>query len=193
MDINVVVTDLTNSLEVERYDFTFSSFGIDDVRSLTLRAHLLPAEATYQLLVVRLEAITSEAQQALLKLIEEPPAATRFLFSLRPAIKLLPTVLSRVVILPGAAVTEGTTDFSDFAALSVTERLALITKKMASKDTSWLHRLQSGLVAYLRSAQSGSGTSQLALVASLLGTRGAGNKMLLEELAFDLPRATLKE
>lgn len=173
----------------------YSEIGIDEVRALTLEASLRPRVGERRLLVVAVRTLTSEAQQALLKLLEEPPATTAFLFIVPDGITLLPTLLSRFfTISPETDEVADTTAFAEFAAASVAERLDLITKRLAKKDVVWVEALRLGLRDYVakRNTAEGGGEELRAqgFVLTRLNTRGASNKLLLEELALSLPAGT---
>ena len=76
------------------------SFYIDRVRELTRQAQLVPNEGRIKVfLLTQTQNMTVQAQNALLKLIEEPPAATMFLLTCTNRHALLPTILSRVAVI----------------------------------------------------------------------------------------------
>ena len=69
----------------------------DSVRSLRAELYRTPVEAPRKVAVLHLaERITAEGQNLLLKIIEEPPEDTFFVFTAQNRYRLLPTVLSRV-------------------------------------------------------------------------------------------------
>lgn len=73
------------------------SIKIDDVREIRNRAYIMPNEAPFQMFII-LEASSmgEEAQNALLKILEEPPSTARFILASRSRDDLRQTVLSRV-------------------------------------------------------------------------------------------------
>ncbi len=73
------------------------SIKIDAIREIRSKAFILPNEAEYQIFII-LEAsgMGEEAQNALLKILEEPPATARFIFASRSRDDFRQTVLSRV-------------------------------------------------------------------------------------------------
>lgn len=102
----------------------------ENVRGLIRWAHQKP-EAAHRLIVLEnLERITAVAPHAMLKLIEEPPARTRFLLTTRNHHKLLDTIISRVTLVRLAAaetqpaVSEPVQRF--FAETSVLKRFQLV-------------------------------------------------------------------
>ena len=164
--------------------------GIDQVRELVQRAHSTPAQARVQLLVVRTGSITHEAQNALLKVLEEPPHSTRFLFIVPPTCRLLRTVQSRVEVHHAASDTTDTTVLTEFLALPPAERLQLIESRVKRKDHTWVVQLQLALLAQLATNRAPS-SLRPGLVRSIerLNTRGAMNKWLLEDIALQLRQA----
>lgn len=74
------------------------SFHIDAVRDLRERAYVLPNEAPRRVMILAgADGMTVQAQNALLKILEEPPASLLFILTCENRALLLPTVLSRTV------------------------------------------------------------------------------------------------
>lgn len=73
------------------------SFHIDAVRSLREEAHILPNEAPVRVFILcDVQAMTEQAQNALLKLLEEPPTCVRLILTCENQSQLLETVRSRL-------------------------------------------------------------------------------------------------
>ena len=88
-----------NHPDVEYYggDGSRRSFHIDTIRQLRQNAWLLPGEAPCRVCVLcGAENMTDQAQNALLKILEEPPEHTVFIHTAENRAMLLPTILSRV-------------------------------------------------------------------------------------------------
>ncbi len=88
------------------------SFHIDAVRALREEAYILPNEAPVRVFILcDVQAMTEQAQNALLKLLEEPPAHVRLLLTCENRSQLLETVRSRLfpVMLGGVTPTEAVT------------------------------------------------------------------------------------
>ena len=84
-----------NSLDVIEMDAA-SQRGIDDVREIRDRAVLQPVEGGYKVYIIdEAHQLTSQAWNALLKLIEEPPPHLVFVFCTTDLASVLPTVRSR--------------------------------------------------------------------------------------------------
>ena len=83
------------SLDVIEMDAA-SQRGIDDIREIRERAVLQPVEGGYKVYIVdEAHQLTSQAWNALLKLIEEPPPHLVFVFCTTDLASVLPTVRSR--------------------------------------------------------------------------------------------------
>ena len=83
------------SLDVVEMDGA-SNRGIDDAREIRDRAVLQPVEGGHKVYIIdEAHQLTSQAWQALLKLIEEPPPHLVFIFCTTELASILPTIRSR--------------------------------------------------------------------------------------------------
>jgi DNA polymerase III delta prime subunit len=174
--------------EGESYQQTYEKFGIDDARELVRRAHNKPLDSQYVTFVVRTNFITLEAQNALLKVMEEPPISTKFIFVLPPDFTMLPTLLSRFNVNDySAQKIEANDSFSLFLTSNFSERLTAIDKSAKSKDAEWQREIKKGLIDHIRLSNcDNKSLGSLEYVARTLLTRGSSNKMLLEQAALIL-------
>jgi len=173
-----VVTN--NDSEIHYLDH--EKLGVTEVKALVVLASRRPIEKVTMTLVVRTTQATFEAQNALLKIFEEPPITTKFVLVVPSALTILPTVLSRVSIEIDAQ-QHSETAWELFKGANIADRLAQIDSWHKKKDTAWLQQIQNGFRSWLGGG--GLPTPALQLVAERLNTRGASNKMLLEALALD--------
>ncbi len=124
----------------------YQRFGIDEARELRDRAssralrrvrrtHRRQAEDGRRIFVIATPSITNEAQNALLKTLEEPPADAMFFFILPAPETLLPTLRSRAqtLVLSHAKTVEGLVDAKKFLAATATARLEML-KPLLEKD-----------------------------------------------------------
>jgi len=73
--------------------------GVDSVREITKEASVFPVETRYKVFVfTNAETLTVQAQNALLKLLEDPPETARFILLCENHNTLLETVISRCVV-----------------------------------------------------------------------------------------------
>ncbi len=111
-------------LRIERYE----TFGIDEARALALAAARTSVTGGRKIFVVAFQKITDEAQNALLKTLEEPTGKTHFFLVLPRKEMLLSTVRSRVVSLFGARALpqEEIARAAAFLSASPPDRLAIV-------------------------------------------------------------------
>ena len=73
-----------------------SNNGVDSIRELRDRAHYLPTQGLYKIYIIdEVHMLTQSAFNALLKILEEPPAHLKFIFATTEAHKIPTTILSR--------------------------------------------------------------------------------------------------
>lgn len=96
---NFLKEEEIHSLDVNLQTFE-KAMGIQDVRSIQKSILLKPFRGKTKAVVIRIyENITTEAQNAMLKILEEPPANTLIIVSIAKKEFLLPTILSRCKII----------------------------------------------------------------------------------------------
>lgn len=83
------------SLDVIEIDGA-SNRGIDEIRVLRENVKFAPASGRFKIYIIdEVHMLTTEAFNALLKTLEEPPEFVKFIFATTQANKVLPTILSR--------------------------------------------------------------------------------------------------
>lgn len=169
-------------------------FSIDDARELTRSSQLQAFEGDIRVFVIITNDIALEAQNALLKLFEEPPLHAQFYLVLKKTALLLPTLRSRLSVgdmQHAHDPDEENLHFTSFASASHAERIARIADKTKEKDTAWIEDIVRGCEVYTTKS-SGHKTAMLKatlFVRTYIGAKGSSAKMLLEELALTLPLA----
>lgn len=98
------VSNFLKEKGIDPIDISLHSFekaiGIEDVRNIQKKILLKPFRGKAKAIVIETyENITTEAQNALLKVLEEPPANTIIIISASRKELLLPTILSRCKII----------------------------------------------------------------------------------------------
>ena len=114
----------------------YGLFSVEDARKLRSLAELSPTVGTEKVLVVSVTRLFHEAQNALLKLFEEPPEGTTLILILPSEGMLLPTLRSRLLPLPsssGAFADAGTSGAisdiaQEFISAKTPEREKIVTK-----------------------------------------------------------------
>lgn len=177
-------------------------FTIDDAREFKRQAFLRPEELSCREIVVFAKRYLREAQNALLKVLEEPPETTRITI-VSPSLNiLLPTVRSRLLLVSTESVNdelENEDELSSrhFCTISLADRLSLIEKHHKAKKNELLRNLLNSLLIYgsdiyqKSSPENYSRTVQtLSVVEPYVSMTGSSVKILLEFLALRLPIAT---
>ncbi len=162
------------------------SFSSPDSSNLSNKSYLSYSKKIF---IIETNIITEEAQNALLKVFEEPTAGTHF-FILMPQDILLPTLRSRMqIIQQGSPLSYGITR-GTLVDLPISERLAMIKEitdgisdeeKTKQDAIALLNQIESEL--YSRGVEKESEKLKLCqLTRSALYDRGAPVKMILENL-----------
>lgn len=100
------------------------SFHVDSVREIRADAYILPNEAEHKVyLLLGADTMTEQAQNALLKVLEEPPQRVLFVLTCVSSAALLSTVRSRAQIVTLSPGSDGEEESS--AARELAERMAL--------------------------------------------------------------------
>ncbi len=169
--------------------YSFDRMGIADVRALIYASNLAPIERSYRVFRIVASAITHEAQNALLKLFEEPSPTARFYLVVPSASFLLPTLRSRIYPLGLEGAQQGEhVDVKAFFEASHAERLKLIEKRTKDKDDAWVEEIMRGVERYAEETKACELLRDVVLARSYLGSQGASKKMLLEHLSLTLTK-----
>lgn len=195
----------------------FEKFGIEESRWLAQTAALRGASGR-ALFVIGAGSLTSESQQALLKLFEEPPQGTVFVL-LVPHGVVLPTLRSRMLEYPSHPLAPqkvlgsprpaagrqarpdhfaGQADAPSLAAKFLradqksrsTQIAALLKDEEGAKERvrQLLLELEAALLPKIVDSNVRQGLEDIARVRSYTADRSASLKMLLEHLALSLPK-----
>lgn len=175
----------------------FERFGIEESRDLILLAGLKNlADTTF---LIGAAVITSEAQQALLKLFEEPQRGTTFVV-LIPHGSLIPTLRSRMLPYPKKieAAKKSSTAIKKFLSEPPKSRSATIATLLKDDEGArerareFLDGLERELYVQLEKSEGQKkireSLEDIAKVRSYTGDRSPSLKMLLEHLAVSLPK-----
>lgn len=95
---------LFKDLKINKFDITILEFekavGIADVREIQRKIYLSPLKGVFKaVLLDATPGITIEAQNALLKIMEEPPESTLIIVQVLNSDEILPTILSRCKVI----------------------------------------------------------------------------------------------
>jgi DNA polymerase III delta prime subunit len=193
------LSDVTTFLE-QRIQFTcqanpdyhyskVTTFSISDARTLTDRANRKPL-GKHKIFVIVFESITHEAQNALLKLFEEPSRGVHFFLLTRTAETLFSTLRSRLFVISKKEVStidEKTT--SSFLKKSKADRLKFLKKMIEEKDKQDAIRFVDGLEQALCDdvVANAHALQEIEQLKRYLHDRSPSAKMILEHIALTIP------
>jgi DNA polymerase III delta prime subunit len=185
----------------------YGLLSVADARRVTELAAGAPFAGKHKVIIVVASRAYHEAQNALLKLFEEPPPGTYLFLVLSTVGGLLPTLRSRVQILgqktknkkQKTTLPEAT---EQFLKASREKRSALIKKVTAGKDEEERRELREEAIALLNgieavayeSMKKGSSKTTAALLSDISTLRGhlydrsAPVRMILEHLSLVIPK-----
>jgi DNA polymerase III delta prime subunit len=158
------INDYCAKLDIDRFDITFiekdnttskntTSIGIEDVKNMQKKIFLRPIKSQTKAIVIEeSHLLTPEAQNALLKVLEEPPMHTIIVLSAESKDSLLPTIISRCQVitleeekleLTPKELLEYIEFIKKLPALSVGDRLkkAEVLAKDKQKAVQWIEKL----------------------------------------------------
>lgn len=169
------------------------SLSIDDARTIFERTRTSVPEHARRIVLVSCTQATVEAQNALLKITEEPPRRTHFFFFVPNEGVLLPTLQSRLQPLHRVALSEKSTpNTSLFLKSSFSERMAVLEPFIEEKRHTEALQLCNTLEQELTrdSAKNQGALRILETVRLFILRRGSSLKLVLEYLALSIPRRT---
>ncbi len=206
-----IVVKGNSDLTVEEYQ----SLGIDESRCLSVRqsrAGFGTGDNARKIFVISAQSFTREAQNALLKIFEEPTAGTHFFIIIPRLDIILPTLKSRVIMVEGSQTSLNTSINIADDALALAEKFLDSTleqrfemikkltevKKWEQVDREKIRRILDHIerILYTRIAGvplrsstpkwSGDIFREIFQTKTYLADRGSSAKMLLENLAISI-------
>lgn len=174
----------------------FDLFGIDESRRIIESHSRKGFDSGKKIFVLSLNSISLEAQNALLKMFEEPVPATHF-FVIVPTVEMIiPTLRSRFLIIN--TIKENNESNKELATLfvksSMAKRMNIVADLVEAKDKRKVEQLFQGLeMIYDPNKGIALETTQfffdeIFLCEKYVGDRASSVKLLLEHLALTLPR-----
>ncbi len=176
------------------YSERFESLGVDEARSLREHIFVRPLGGL-SITIAHAEQITPEAQNALLKVLEEPPAASVFFLVLSSSARVLPTLRSRMREIVAEMEDTVTGDAKKFLAASPAKRIEMVKGIVEEKDRTKARALLRGVMETLHQEFAGGkqqyapALEELRRMSDYLGDTAASPKLILEHLALVLPRS----
>lgn len=173
----------------------FETFGIDDSRVLKEMQTRKPVMYGRKIFIVSAHSFTTEAQNSLLKVFEEPAVGTHFFIITQNSETILPTLRSRLMIisersdLPEARIGSGV-NIEEFLKSSKSDRLILLKDIIEEKDKntalSFLNDLE--IVLYKKTNRRfNRSLEEIIECKKYLNGRSPSVKMILEHVALIIP------
>jgi DNA polymerase III gamma/tau subunit len=173
----------------------YASFSMDDARTLREKAALKGTSGA-RIFVLSVPTIAPDAQNALLKTFEEPPAGAKFFLIVPSPEMLLPTLRSRMQVMAVASVRRAAVvDAKEFLKALPEKRVELLKpllekgeddKRDLSGTIEFLSELERALSA--KSGEHVKGLHAIYRARRYITDRGALAKSLLEQAAFIIPK-----
>lgn len=168
------------------------SFSIDEARALKDVQTRAAWSGEHKIFIMSAASFTHEAQNALLKTLEEPTAGTHFFIIIPRAEILLPTLRSRVFIVEPSA-SHGDEESKEFAEKLLTatleNRFAIVKKLVEKKDRELFRRILDHIERALYARTAGKQNENTAKIfqeihqaKNYLAMRGGSSKMILEHI-----------
>ncbi len=173
----------------------YQSFGIEEAREIRDRSSLR-AVGSHRVFIIATSGMTHEAQNALLKTLEEPAANAHFFFILPSPHMLLPTLRSRAQILPMSHIhtverARPAIDPVAFLGASPLKRIDMLKPLLEKGDDD--RRDMPKIITFLSLLEknlekSHDGLKAIYRARKYIGDKGALVKPLLEQVALLVPR-----
>ncbi len=191
-----VVTDvevfLREAFGIERQanpDFYFGeheSFGIEESRMIQEMQAMKAMSGERKIFIIAVGGMTSEAQNALLKVFEEPTPGTHFFLVATTRRVLLPTLASRLqfVVHASSKETVRADDAKAFIKMSPKERLAFVAGLIEAKDKAVAESFLLSLVSELPRRTHVAAIKEILDCIRYLKDRSSSLKLILERIAL---------
>lgn len=195
-DIDTFLTDSFGIVRQGHPDVhyaAYEAFGIDEGRLLQEMQGVRPFMGDKKIFIITLNSITSEAQNSLLKVFEEPTPGAHFFVVSSSARILLPTLRSRMVVVTHSSKDERShgVDAKKFISSSIKDRLEYVADIIESKDKSAAEEFLQSVVLELSKKglskvthQKTQSVKEILTLITYLKDRAPSLKLILERVAL---------
>jgi DNA polymerase III delta prime subunit len=179
---------------------SYALFTVDDGRDLSRSAHIRATKETPHVEIVYADSFSVEAQNALLKAIEEPAPHTHYIFVTPRLSRVLPTVLSRSVsfsVMDSSINHKEELEMKEFLAGGRTSRMTIIARYLKDLEDEEgetsrraLDSFFERLIVYISSTNSKMKSQALLTVMNArkyIRDKGSSQKMISEYVALLIP------
>jgi len=171
----------------------FETLGVDDARRLKALAETR-AFGTEKFIFIEVKFLGIEAQNALLKTLEEPAEGTYLFLFVEQGDSVLPTILSRALLITIKTKEGGDTEATTFLKSSPEVRLKYLSTLLSDESESkksdlltLLNNLELVLSQKKKTKEVVAGLTELLLFKKYLFDRSPSIKMIAEFLALKIP------
>jgi DNA polymerase III delta prime subunit len=175
---------------------TYQKFGIEDARSVIEMSLGAPVQDDKKIIVFCFESITNDAQNALLKIFEDPSPSLKFIISTYTANGLLPTLRSRLAIYKSEEEAE-IVSVDSFIKMSLGEKMKEVERMTKGyKDSGNKQEIKQFLTSIhyyleerIKKGEKGNNLSALKMTAKALDyidDKSASVKILLESVVLSI-------
>jgi hypothetical protein len=173
------------------------TFSIDDSRALVSSQSMTGFDSAKKIFIISFDSITTEAQQSLLKVLEEPTPETHFFFVTPNTEIFLPTIISRVRLIEpvGTSSVSGVKfDAVEFYGATPAKRISmcasLIKAKSRRRTRAFLDELEKGGFELFRGGKVKEMSvflEKLPTLKQYVGLRGSSLKQIIESACLLAP------
>ena len=165
---------------------SYLRMGVADARTLVEQAILRPVASDCRVFIVSAKTILPDAQNALLKLFEEPNAHSIFFLIIPSEDLLLPTLRSRLFAYAQKDLETTHPDFDAWKKLGYTGRIDEVARRLKAEEKEWVSNIYRGFEAYAHLEKKESLLRDALMISMYKDAPGSSHKMLLEYLALTL-------
>lgn len=200
--LTAVIAKLEKEKAVERnspdfFSRSYRSFGVADAEELRGRVRSKPVRDAHRTFILFVPSMTTEAQNSLLKTLEEPAAAAVFFLITPSPEMLLPTIRSRVqMLVVESKEGELLVDVGDFLAASPEKRITMLKPLYDHEDEgrdigaviAFLQSLEKRFAKAKKSTETVAGIHAIYRARKYATDKGSLLKALLEQVALLAPK-----
>lgn len=190
-----IETFLKNNFKISRKDHPdvhyseHQSFGIKEGRLLQNMQSMKPIIGDKKIFIIAADNITSEAQNSLLKIFEEPTVDTHFFIISSSKSILLPTLRSRLVIISHHSTNnfQFENETEKFISMSTKDRLSYVAEIIEEKDKTRAENFINTLIFLLhrkKIKEKNKEIKEMIFLLKYLKDRSSSLKLILERISL---------
>jgi DNA polymerase III delta prime subunit len=191
-DIDILSDHLSSERDIkiasnpDFYIKSYESFSIDDSRFLKDFFGTSSLSENKKVAVIYCDNMTTESQNALLKLAEEP-ALNQHLFILIPNTGLIiETLISRAQVIKSYKINDDKYHADDFLKMKLAERIAFVNKIITKKDKNKAKDLIDRIIVSLKKEKRIKELEEVYKSRSYINDRSCSIKLILEHISLIL-------